>query len=79
MKFHVKLYATLRRYFPNVSLGEAVVMELPDGAKVIDLLKILHIPIEEAKVIFINHTHAEFSDIIKNEDLVVIFPPIGGG
>ena len=38
MKVEVRVFATLRRYFPDLSVGEPQVVELPDGATVADLL-----------------------------------------
>jgi molybdopterin converting factor small subunit len=79
MIIHLKLYATLRKYLPGVPLGESVPFEIPDEGRVEDILNKLHISTENAKVVFVNGIHQDLKDPLHAEDLVVIFPPIGGG
>ncbi|MBM4430762.1 MAG: hypothetical protein FJ026_10520, partial [Chloroflexi bacterium] len=51
----VRLYATLRRYRPEVKLGESLPMELPEGSTVGQLIARLGIPTRVVKNIFVNH------------------------
>jgi molybdopterin converting factor small subunit len=80
MKVSVKLYATLRRFAPSASqIGEAFSVEL-DDASLRALLGHLGIEEGQAKIIMINGNRETNLDAELNEqDLVVIFPPVGGG
>lgn len=76
----MKLYADLRDYAPpgNI-LGEAFPVEIQEGT-LEELLTVLGIPKERTRLILLNgihHLNAE--QRFKNGDLVVLFPPIGGG
>ncbi len=79
MTIQVKLYATLRKYLPDVPLGEKTEIEVPEDSKVKDVLDILNIPEKDAKIILVNGNRKKKTDSIQEDDLVVIFPPIGGG
>lgn len=79
MTIQVKLYATLRKHLPDVPLGEKTQIEVPKDATIKDVLKILNVPEKDAKIILVNGNRKKKTDPIQENDLVVIFPPIGGG
>lgn len=80
MQISVKLYATLRALAPpNTALGEAFTVETPTGvlSNLIDQLKIPH---DQARIIFVNGVRiTDLRHRLQPGDLVVIFPPVGGG
>ncbi len=76
---NVKLYATLRRHFPDLGLGEAMSVELSQGATVKDLIGELELPEEQVKVIFVNGTVRKEDHHLSDGDEVGVFPPVGGG
>ncbi len=76
---HVKLFATLRRYRPDLGLGEALPVELPDGATVGDLVRELGLPEEEVRIVFVNGLFRDLDHVLADGDEVGIFPPVGGG
>ncbi len=74
MKITVKLFATLRdQRFDKSDIN------CPEGASVSDILKIIKLAEDEVAIIFLNGRHAEFDDIINENDTLAFFPPIGGG
>ncbi len=75
----VRLYATLRRYRPEVKLGESLPLDLPEGSTVGHLIERLGIPAEVVKNIFVNHRQQDLEYILQAGDEVAIFPPVGGG
>lgn len=79
MKIRLKLYASLRKYLPNAQLGEETIMEISKGTTVKNILDILNIEKEQAKIVFVNSTHQTLDYELQNNDLLVIFPPVGGG
>jgi molybdopterin synthase sulfur carrier subunit len=79
MRVRVKLFATLRRYAENEKAGVPFEVELAEAATLQELLIQLKIPVEEAKITFVNGVIQELDYVIKTGDEVGIFPPIGGG
>ena len=75
----VRLYATLRKYYPDLGIGESLVMALDDKAKLGNLLDELKLPKEEVKVAFVNGKREEESYLLRDGDRIGIFSPIGGG
>ena len=75
----VRLYATLRRYRPEVKLGESLPMELPEGSTVGQLITRLGIPNRVVKSIFVNRRPQDPEYVLQNGDEVAIFPPVAGG
>lgn len=74
MKITVKLFATLRdQRFDKSELT------CPEGANIKDILTIIGVNKEEVAIIFHNGRHADFNDIINENDTIAFFPPIGGG
>ena len=79
IEVEVKLFATLRRQYPDLKVGEAMSMELPEDATVARLVKELGLPEEEVKVVFVNGTIRKKDYGLTDGDAVGIFPPVGGG
>jgi molybdopterin synthase sulfur carrier subunit len=75
----VGLYGPLRQAFPEVELGEHMVVEVPDGATVGQLVGQLQLPVDQVKVIFVNHRIQEVGYVLGDGDRVAVFPPVGGG
>ena len=75
----VKLFATLRRQFPDLKVGEAMSVELPEDATVAQLVKELGLPEEQVKVVFVNGIVQKGDHGLMDGDEVGVFPPVGGG
>jgi molybdopterin converting factor small subunit len=80
MQVKVKLYATLREYAPSgTDIGEIFNVDMT-GETVQDLIDSLGFKAEQAKIVIINDNRiSDYNHQLQDEDLVVIFPPIGGG
>ncbi len=72
----VKFFATLRQYGPPKE-----VITIPENSEIILLFDKYNIPkVERRAIILVNgRPHKELNTILKEGDLVSIFPPIGGG
>ena len=79
MIVRVKLFATLRRQYPHLGLGESMPVELSDGATVGRLVEHLRLPADQVKVVFVNGTVRKEEYTLNEGDEVGIFPPVGGG
>jgi molybdopterin converting factor small subunit len=75
----VKLFATLRKYLPELELGGSKEIQVDPGISIAELYKKLGIPIEEIKLAYVNGIYCEPEHILSDGDEIGIFPPIGGG
>ena len=75
----VRLYATLRKYYPSLGIGEPMVITLDDKAGLGNLFGELKIPKGEIKIVLVNGKREEESYLLKDRDRIGIFSPIGGG
>jgi molybdopterin converting factor small subunit len=78
MKVQIGLFAGLRSYAPGEKAG-LVVMDIPHGSTVGDILTLLEIPEDIKKVIFVNGVHGTGDTRLSEDDRVGIFPPVAGG
>jgi len=72
----VKFFATLRQYGPDKD-----VLIIPENSKIRLLFDKYSIPKEERRAIILvnGRPHKDLNTILKDGDLISIFPPIGGG
>jgi molybdopterin converting factor small subunit len=77
MKVRVELQAYLEQYSPNDQ--PAFDYELPEGARVIDLVRKLGVPDGLANVIIVSNTNTDYEHPLKEGDSVVLIPPLAGG
>lgn len=79
MQLEVRLYATLREYAPQGAIAGVFSETLPDGGTVGTLLQAIGIASEKVHMRMVNGVGVEDGYILKNQDRVGLFPPIGGG
>ncbi len=79
IQVEVRLYATLRRYHPEAQSGKAIRLTLPDGTTVAQLVRILPIPPDTVKRVFVNGIIRDDDYVLQNGDEAGVFPPIAGG
>lgn len=75
----VRLFANLRKYYPNPETNEAISIELNDRAQLRDLLDMLRIPRQELGILMVNGKWQKESYLLRDGDRIGIFPLIGGG
>jgi sulfur-carrier protein len=71
----IKLFASLGRYMPN----NADTFPIEPQIMVRDLVLHLGVPLESAKLIFVNGQKRDLSAMLSGGERVAIFPPVGGG
>jgi sulfur-carrier protein len=79
MQVSVKIFATLTHYRPGAKAGIPFDIDLPENARVIDLINLLHIPPVEAHVVFINNIIVRHDTHITVGDNIGVFPQVAGG
>lgn len=77
MKVKVELQAYLAQYGPDG--GSVFDYELPEGARVQDLVSALHMPDELAAVIIVGGRSADYADPLEEGAEVTLIPPLAGG
>ncbi len=80
MQVFTRLYASLQRFAPaGTQLGESFTLNLTQGT-LQEVISRLGIPENEASIVLVNGLRQQDLDQkLHPDDLVVIFPPIGGG
>ena len=71
----IKLYASLSRLLPE----ESDRYPIEPGSTIQDLIERLHVPIEQARLVFVNNVKTDISTPLSGGERVGIFPPVGGG
>ncbi len=72
----VQLYAALREY---VGRAPSVGVEIATGQTIRQVLEQLHVPPEEARIVFVDARAAGLDDALQGGEQVGVFPAIGGG
>ncbi len=79
MEIEVKLFATLRDYLPKGSTRFSCKVEIDGQTRIQDILTKLKLPEELPKIILVNGIHGKRDQVLKEGDVVSIFPPVAGG
>jgi sulfur carrier protein ThiS len=79
MKINVKLFGTLPQRFPDYNSTQGLEVEIPDGAKVKDLLAHLDISSSDSGFVAVNNQVVRHDDDLKEGASVRIFQRAFGG
>jgi molybdopterin synthase sulfur carrier subunit len=79
VKVEVHLTATLRAYLPAGTVGDNVVLDVPDGATVDQVVHSLRIPRELERLTVVNGRDAVPDQQLSEGDVLAVFPPLAGG
>ena len=75
----MKLFATLRDFLPKGSDRFSCKMEIDRTTRIGDILSRLKIPEDIPKIILLNGIHGKEDQVLKEGDVLSIFPPVAGG
>ena len=79
IEIEVKLFATLRDYLPKGSSQFSCKMGIDPHTRIQDILSRLKIPDDLPKIILVNGIHGKKDQVLKEGDVLSIFPPVAGG
>ena len=79
MKVLLKLFAGLRAAYEPAGRAGGGEFEFPEATTVAQALGRIKVPLEEAKIIFVNGRHAGPETALQDGDRLSVFPPVGGG
>jgi molybdopterin converting factor small subunit len=79
VEVEVRVFSGLEKFVPEAGLGKSLVVSLPEGATVRDLVRQLRIPADQVFTVFVNGRHAAPDRVLAAGDRAALFPPVGGG
>ncbi|HEX7786185.1 MAG TPA: MoaD/ThiS family protein [Methylomirabilota bacterium] len=79
MKVEVHLTATLRAYLPAHAIGDNVILDVPDGTTVDQVVHSLRIPCGLERLTVVNGRDAVPGQQLSEGDVLSVFPPLAGG
>jgi sulfur-carrier protein len=79
MRLTIKLHGTLRKYLPAGSVGNAAVVEVPEGATIADVTERLGIPPDHTKMMVSGDEYLERTTVLHDGQEINLFPPLAGG
>ncbi len=80
MKVLVKVFATLRKKYPEINDMNPLVLEFEEGVTAKEIIKKLDFQISEIHLILLNGRKIKpETSISDNNGILSLFPPIGGG
>lgn len=79
IEVRVRLYATLRRYHPELKIGEELTVRVPEGTTVAQLAAAIGIPPDTVRKVFSKGRAVEEDHVLLGGEDVALFPPIAGG
>lgn len=79
MRVAVHLTATLRGYLPPGTRGDHVVLDVPNGTTVDQVIHSLRIPSELERLTVVNGRDAAPGQQLVEGDVLSVFPPLAGG
>jgi molybdopterin converting factor small subunit len=84
VNIEVRMFINFKAYLPPDARDGRAIIAIQDGATLLDLYRQLGVPLEEPKIVVLNGISQGTSSgintyIIKEGDIIAIFPPLGGG
>jgi molybdopterin converting factor small subunit len=79
IRVNVRLFATLRRFFPDYNPDKGIEVKVEEGSTVENVIQTLQLPKNEASVILINGMSKKTTDMLTDGDQISLFTPLGGG
>ena len=74
MQITVKLFANLRENREKI-----MNMDVSSDTTVKEIIESLGIPLQDVAIIMINGRGTNFDAVLKSDDVLALFPPVGGG
>jgi sulfur carrier protein ThiS len=80
MQITIRLLASYRRYLPeDQDVQGGYTYDIPPGQRVGDILANLPIPETDAFTFLLNGGHAQRDQVLREGDILAVFPAVGGG
>jgi molybdopterin converting factor small subunit len=77
MLIQLKLFGGLDSYIPTKQ--NPYPTETSEGSTIGDVLDHVGVPREKPRIIFVNSRHAHLDHVLRDGDVLAVFPPVAGG
>ena len=75
----MEITVTLFAYFRDGRFKEAASLSFDEGTTPQDVITSLGIDMDDVGVIMVNNRHADSDSCLQQDDVLAVFPKIGGG
>ena len=79
MPVKVLLSSVLRQYIPGYDPLAGIEFTLDGKMTVSELCKLMNIPQDRVKIVMVNGMSKPFDFVLRGDERVGLFPPLGGG
>ena len=79
MTVEIRLFATFREFLPPGSNTFSFTKVLEEETTVEEVVRELKLPEHTPKIIIVNGVHADAGRVLRDGDILSLFPPVGGG
>ena len=79
MSLTIFLSSSLRQYIPGYDSLSGLELKDVKGITIVDLCQKLGIPVDKIKIIMVNGRKEDMNYMIKGDERLGFFPPVGGG
>ena len=83
MKITFKLFATLSDYLPPQKKGNIVDLDISDGVTIAEIVQQFNLPLQLVHLVLVNGHYIKpenrDSHVLKENDVLAIWPPVAGG
>ena len=79
MALKILLSSTLRKYYPDYEPIKGVDFSADGKTTIAEVCREIGIPMEKIKVIMVNGKSASPDYVVKGDERIGLFPPVGGG
>jgi hypothetical protein len=79
MAVRVLLSATLRKYLPAYNPAEGIALDVRAGTTIEEVCQGMKIPVEHIKIVMVDGKRESLNYVLRGEERIGLFPPIGGG
>jgi molybdopterin synthase sulfur carrier subunit len=79
MPLNIFLSSTLRKYHPDYDPLKGLELAVDGEKTVADVCTEMNIPSDKIKVVMVNGKSESFDYILRGDERVGLFPPVGGG
>lgn len=79
MPLKIFLSSTLRKYLPGYDSSKGIEYTARGKIKVAELCQQLEIPVDQIKIVMVNGRSETVDYLLKGDERVGLFPPVGGG
>ena len=79
MKIKVRLYGTLGSHIPDFDPLKELLLEIPEGSTISDLIERLAVPRKKVGIVSVDDRLAKATEPLHNGNFVRIYRPLAGG